>query len=175
MNCIKQAQEFGIGKKMRVAALLIQSTDIHALGLPVAQGIYYTESYYWDLNNRTRAWNDRIRKKTVNGIWPNMTQAGDYAATLHYLKAVADMGVEAAKKDGRAAVERMKRMPTDDDCFGPGTIRIDGRALHPVYLMQAKTPAESKQPWDLAKIVSVTPMDKGWRPLDQGGCPLVKS
>ena len=175
MNCIKQAQEFGTAKKMRVAALLIQSTDIHALGLPVAQGIYYTESYYWDLNNRTRAWNDRIRKKTVNGIWPNMTQAGDYAATLHYLKAVADMGVAAAKKDGRAAVDRMKKMPTDDDCFGPGRIRIHGRALHPVYLFQAKTPAESKQPWDLAKVISVTPMDQGWRPLDQGGCPQVKS
>ena len=123
MNCIKQAQEFGVGKKMRVAALLIQSSDIHALGLEMAQGIYWTESYYWDLNDRTRAWNDRIRKKTVNGIWPNMTQAGDYAATLHYLKAVADMGVKAAKADGRAAVARMKAMPTDDDCFGPGKIR----------------------------------------------------
>jgi branched-chain amino acid transport system substrate-binding protein len=175
MNCIKQAQEFGVGKKMRVAALLIQSTDIHGLGLEVAQGIYWTESYYWDINDRTRAWNDRIRKKTVNGVWPNMTQAGDYAVTLHYLKAVADMGIAAAKASGRAAVARMKAMPTDDDCFGPGKIRADGRALHPVYLLQAKTPAESKQSWDVAKLIHTTPLDEAWRPLDQGGCPLVKT
>jgi branched-chain amino acid transport system substrate-binding protein len=109
----------------------------------------------------------------VNGIWPNMTQAGDYGVTLHYLKAVADMGVAAAKADGRAAVERMKKMPTDDDCFGPGRIREDGRALHPVYLFRAKTPAESKQPWDVAKVIATTPADQAWRPLHEGGCPLV--
>lgn len=98
-----------------------------------------------DLNNRSHAWNDRVKGKTENGIWPNMTQAGDYGATFHYLKAVADMGVPAAKADGRAAIERMKRMPTDDDCIGPGRIREDGSALHPVYLFRAKKPSESKQ------------------------------
>ncbi len=172
-NCIKQAQEFGLMSSMRVVAMLIQSTDVKALGLATVGGLYYSESYYWDLNDRTRAWNDRVKSKTVNGIWPNMTQAGDYGVTLHYLKAVADMGVAAAKADGRAAVERMKKMPTDDDCFGPGRIREDGRALHPVYLFRAKTPAESKQPWDVAKVIATTPADQAWRPLHEGGCPLV--
>ena len=116
-----------------------------------------------------------MKSKTEHGAYPNMTQAGDYGATLHYLKVVADMGVPAAKADGRAVVERMKRMPTDDDAFGPGKIREDGRALHPVYLLQAKTPAESKNSWDVAKVIATTPADQAWRPLDQGGCPLVKS
>jgi len=174
-NCIKQAQEFGLMGKMKVAALLIQSTGVHALGLQTAQGLLYSESYYWDLNDRTRAWNARMKGKTPNGIWPNMTQAGDYGVTLHYLKAVNDMGVAAAKADGRAVVARMKAMPTDDDCFGPGRIREDGRALHPCYLFQAKTPAESKQEWDVAKVVATTPMEDAFRPLNEGGCPLVKA
>jgi branched-chain amino acid transport system substrate-binding protein len=174
-NCIKQAQEFGLMTKMKVAGLLIQSTGVHALGLQTAQGLLYSESYYWDLNDRTRAFNNRIKGKTPNGIWPNMTQAGDYGVTLHYLKAVNDMGVAAAKADGRAAVARMKAMPTDDDCFGPGRIREDGRALHPCYLFQVKTPAESKQPWDVAKVVATTPMEAAFRPLNEGGCPLVKA
>ncbi|MGA9865179.1 MAG: ABC transporter substrate-binding protein [Acetobacteraceae bacterium] len=175
-NCIKQAHEFGLmGGKIQIAALLIQSTGIHALGLPAAQGLRYSESHYWDLNDRTRAFNDRMKGKTANGIWPNMTQTGNYGAVLHYLKAASDMGIAAAKADGRAAVERMKAMPTDDDAFGPGKIRIDGRALHPVYLFEVKTPAESKQPWDVAKVIATTPMDQAFRPLSEGGCPLVKS
>ncbi len=174
-NCIKQAQEFGLMKSMKVAALLIQSTGVHALGLATCQGIRWSESYYWDLNDRTRAFNDRVKGKTPNGIYPNMTQAGDYAVTLHYLKAVADMGVAAAKADGRVVVERMKRMPTDDDAFGPGRIREDGRALHPVYLFEAKKPSESKGEWDVAKVLATTPMEDAFRPLSEGGCPLVKS
>ncbi|WP_158927170.1 ABC transporter substrate-binding protein [Acidisphaera sp. S103] len=174
-NCIKQAHEFGINNSMEVVAMLIQSNDVRALGLDAAQGLRWSESYYWDLNDRTRAWNNRVRTKTPNGLWPNMTQAGDYASTFHYLKAVGDMGVAAAKADGRAVVERMKAMPTDDDCFGPGKIRIDGRALHPVYLLEAKKPSESKQPWDVARVVATTPADEAWRPLSEGGCPLVKS
>jgi hypothetical protein len=174
-NCIKQAQEFGLMQSMRVVAMLIQSTDIKALGLATVGGLYYSESYYWDLNDRTRAWNERVRSKTVNGIWPNMTQAGNYGVTLHYLKADADMGVAAAKADGCAAVERMKKMPTDDDCFGPGRNREDGRALHPAYLFQAQTLAESKQPWDVAKVIATTPLEDAWRPLNEGGCPLVKA
>ncbi len=175
VNCIKQAQEFGIMGKMTVAAMLMQSTGVHALGLPTAQGLRYSESYYWDLNDRTRAFNSRIKGKTPNGIWPNMTQAGDYGVTLHYLKAVNDMGVAAAKADGRAAVARMKAMPTDDDCFGPGKIREDGRALHPCYLFEVKKPSESKQQWDVAKVIATTPMDEAFRPLNEGGCPLVKA
>ena len=174
-NCIKQATEFGIMGKMKVAALLIQSGDIRALGLETAQGLLYSESYYWDLNDRTRAFNDRIKGKTPNGIYPNMTQAGDYGVTLHYLKAVQDMGVAAAKADGRAVVARMKAMPTDDDCFGPGRIREDGRALHPVYLFQAKKPSESKGSWDVSKVIATTPMEEAFRPLNEGGCSLVKA
>ena len=174
-NCIKQAQEFGLMKTMKVAALLIQSTGVHSLGLATSQGLRWSESYYWDLNDRTRAFNDRVKTKTPNGIWPNMTQVGDYAVTLHYLKAVADMGVAAAKADGRAVVARMKAMPTDDDCFGPGRIRDDGRALHPCYLFEAKTPSESKQEWDVAKLLATTPMEDAFRPLSEGGCPLVKA
>ena len=174
-NCIKQAQEFGLMGKMKVAALLIQSTGVHALGLQTAQGLLYSESYYWDLNDRTRAWNARMKGKTPNGIWPNMTQAGDYGVTLHYLKAVNDMGVAAAKADGRAVVTRMKAMPTDDDCFGPGRIREDGRALHTVYLFEAKTPAESTQEWDVAKVLATTPMEEAFRPMNEGGCPLIKA
>ncbi len=174
-NCIKQAAEFGINQSMKLAALLMQSTVVHALGLEEAQGLRYSESYYWDLNERTRAFNARIKDKTPNGIWPNMTQVGDYAATLHYLKAVADMGMPAAKADGRAVVERMKAMPTDDDCFGKGRIRIDGRKIHPSYLFEAKKPSESKQPWDVAKMIATTPAEEAFRPLNEGGCPLVKS
>ena len=175
VNCIKQAQEFGIMGKMTVAAMLMQSTGVHALGLQTAQGLRYSESYYWDLNDRTRAFNSRIKGKTPNGIWPNMTQAGDYGVTLHYLKAANDMGVAAAKADGRAAVARMKAMPTDDDCFGQGKIREDGRALHPCYLFEVKKPSESKQQWDVAKVIATTPMDEAFRPLNEGGCPLVKA
>ncbi|MDR3536038.1 MAG: ABC transporter substrate-binding protein [Acetobacteraceae bacterium] len=174
-NCIKQAHEFGLPATMTLAALLIQVRGVRALGLEVAQGLRWSESYYWDLNDRTRAWNDRVRTKTPNGVWPNMTQAGDYGATLHYLKTVADMGVAEAKKDGVATVNRMKAMPTDDDCFGPGTIRADGRALHPVYLLEAKKPSESKHSWDVGKIIATTPADEAWRPLHEGGCPLIKS
>ncbi len=174
-NCIKQAQEFGVSQNMKIAALLMQSTVVHALGLEEAQGLRYSESYYWDLNDRTRAFNARIKDKTPNGIWPNMTQVGDYAATLHYLKAVADMGVAAAKADGRAVVDRMKAMPTDDDCFGKGYIRVDGRKIHPSYLFEAKKPSESKQPWDVAKVIATTPAEEAFRPLNEGGCPLVKS
>jgi branched-chain amino acid transport system substrate-binding protein len=104
-----------------------------------------------------------------------MTQAGNYGAVLHYLKAVADMGVAAAKADGRAAVARMKAMPTDDDCFGAGRIREDGRALHPCYLLEAKKPSDSKQQWDVAKVLATKPMDEAFRPLNEGGCPLVKA
>jgi branched-chain amino acid transport system substrate-binding protein len=174
-NCIKQAHEFGITKTMKLAALLIQVRGVRALGLEAAEGLRWSESYYWDLNDRTRAWNDRVKGKTPNGVWPNMTQAGDYGVTLHYLKTVADMGVAAAKVDGRVVVDRMKAMPTDDDCFGPGKIRIDGRALHPVYLLEAKKPSESKHSWDVAKVIATTPMDEAFRPLNEGGCPLVRS
>lgn len=174
-NAIKQAHEFGLTKTMKIAALLIQVRGVRALGLDVADGMRWSESYYWDLNDRTRAWNDRVKGKTPNGVWPNMTQAGDYGATLHYLKTVNDMGVAAAKADGRAVVARMKKMPTDDDCFGPGRIREDGRAIHPVYLLEAKKPSESKHSWDIANIVATTPMEEAFRPMSEGNCPMIKA
>lgn len=174
INCIKQAQEFGLTSSMKIAAMLFYNSNVHALGLETAQGLLLTESFYWDLNDRTRAFMARIRDKTPNQ-WPNMVQAGCYASVLHYLKAVADLGVPAAKADGRAVVARMKAIPTDDDCFGAGTIRPDGRKLHPSYLFQAKTPAESKGGWDGLKLVATTPADQAFRPLSEGGCSLLKS
>jgi branched-chain amino acid transport system substrate-binding protein len=172
VNCIKQVHEFGLQQQMQVASMLAALTTVHAIGLDIAQGLHLTETFYWDLNDRTRAFMNRVRPKTPNN-WPNMFHAGNYAATLHYLKAVADLGVPAAKADGRAVVARMKAIPTDDDCFGKGYIREDGRKIHPSYLFQVKTPAESKQEWDLYKLVATTPADQAFRPLSEGGCPLV--
>jgi branched-chain amino acid transport system substrate-binding protein len=173
VNSIKQAGEFGVaGGGTRLAGLLVFISDVHALGLPVAKGLILTESFYWDLNDRTRAFTTRVLPKTA-GARPGMGQAGCYAGTLHYLKTVAAMGAAAAKTSGAATVTQMKAMPTDDDAFGPGSIRADGRALHPAYLFQVKTPEESKAPWDYYKLISTTPMDQAFRPLADGGCPLV--
>ena len=174
INCIKQAHEFGLNNSMKIAAMLFYNSNVHALGLETAQGLLLTESYYWDLNDRTRKFQARIHDKTPNQ-WPNMVQAGDYASTLHYLKAVKDMGLAAAKADGRAAVARMKAMPTDDDCFGPGKIRDDGRKLTPSYLFQAKAPSESQGGWDGLKLVATTPADQAFRPESEGKCTMVKS
>ncbi len=174
VNCIKQAHEFGVGGKgTRVAALLCYSTDIHAVGLDIAQGLILSGSFDWNLNDRTRAWMTRIKPQVT--LWPNMAQAGGYASTLHYLKAAADLGPAAAKADGAATVARMKAMPTDDDCFGKGVIREDGRKIHPCYLFQVKTPAESRGEWDLLKPIAVTPAEEAFRPLSEHACPLVKA
>ena len=124
---------------MQIAAMLLLISDVHALGLEAAQGLALTNTYYWDLNDRTRAFNDRVKAKTPTN-WPGMLHAGCYAGSLHYFKAVHDMGLAAARADGVAAITRMKAMPTDDDCFGPGTIRADGRKLHPSYLWEVRRP-----------------------------------
>jgi branched-chain amino acid transport system substrate-binding protein len=174
INCIKQAKEFGLTKSMKIAALAMWNPDVRAVGLETAQGLVLTETYYWNLNDRTRAFMERIKPKTPD-LWPNAIQAGCYGATLHYLKVVADMGVAEAKKDGAATMARMKAMPTDDDCFGPGRIREDGRKLTPAYLFQVKTPEESTSPWDVSKVIATTPADQAFRPLSEGGCPLVHS
>ena len=173
-NCIKQAHEFGLNRSMTFVSLLTYDTDVRVLGLEVAQNLMTTQAYYWDLNDRTRAFNARVRPKSPE-LWPNMANAGIYAQTLHYLKAVADMGVPAAKADGAAVIARMKAMPTDDDCFGPGRIREDGRKLHPAYLMQVKTPAESRQRYDLLKLLATVPPEEAFRPLAEGACPLVRT
>src|SRR6202012_3701792 len=126
-----------------------------------------TLTYYWDLNDRTRAFNNRVRPK-VGNLWPNMANAGIYSSTLHYLKAVTDMDWQQAKTNGAAVIARMKAMPTDDDAFGHGTIREDGRKLFPAYLMQVKSPAESKGPYDVLKLVDTIPADQAARPLSAG-------
>jgi branched-chain amino acid transport system substrate-binding protein len=175
VNAIKQAGEFGItAKGVKLAGLLVFISDVHALGLQTAHGIVVSNTFYWDRDDRTRAFSKRLQPQ-IGDARAGMGQAGCYAGTLHYLKAVAAMGVAEAKKSGAATVARMKTMPTDDDCFGAGTIRIDGRCLHPVYLYEVKAPAESKYPWDYYKLLATTPADQGFRPLDAGGCPLVHS
>jgi branched-chain amino acid transport system substrate-binding protein len=172
INTIKQAKEFGI--KMQLAGLLLFISDVHSLGLDVAQGIVLTDSFYWDMNDRARAFSNRLTPK-IGGARPTMVQAGVYSSTLHYLKTATAMGIDQAKVSGAATVGRMKAMPTDDDCFGPGSIREDGRKIHPSYLWEVKSPADSKGPWDYYKLVATTPADQAFRPLDKGGCSLVKA
>jgi branched-chain amino acid transport system substrate-binding protein len=176
INCIKQAAEFGITRRgVRLAGLLVFITDVHALGLQAAQGLALTESFYWDLNDRTRALTTRVRPSMPANAPPTMAQAGCYAGALHYLKTVKDMGVAAAKADGAAVVARMKAMPTNDDAFGEGVIRPDGRKIHPVYLFEVKKPEESRGAWDYYKVLQTVPADQAFRPLNEGGCSLVRS
>ncbi len=169
INSIKQASEFGITKGgQSLAGMLMFITDVHSLGLNTAQGLIFTTTFYWDMNDQTRAWTKRFVAGS-GGKYPTMVQAGVYASVLHYLKAI-----EAAKTDdGLKVVAKMKELPTDDTLFGKGTIRADGRKLHPAYLMEVKKPAESKGPWDLLKVRATIPADQAFRPIDQGDCPLV--
>src|SRR5467141_1037474 len=169
-NAIKQAAEFGIVKGgQNLAGLLVFLTDVHGLGLNNAQGLILTESFYWDYNDQTRAFAKRFAAAD-RGIHPTMVHAGVYAGVLHYLKAV-----EALKSDdGTKVIQKMKEIPTDDPLFGKGTIRVDGRKIHPAYLVEVKKPSESKAPWDYYKIRATIPADQAFRPLDRGGCELVK-
>jgi len=171
VNTIKQAQEFGIGAKMQLAGLLVFISDVHSMGLPVAQGLALTNSFYWDLNDRTRAFSGRLKPKSP-ARRPTMMQAGVYSSVLHYLKVASAMGVVQAKQDGAATVVQLKATPTGDDAFGSGKFRVDGRKIHPSYFWEVKTPAESKGPWDYYKPVGSTPADQAFRPLDKGGCAL---
>jgi branched-chain amino acid transport system substrate-binding protein len=175
INCIKQAAEFGITRRgVKLASMLMFLPDVHALGLQTAQGLVCTETFYWDLNDRTRAFARRAR--ALAGQVPlGMSQAGEYSATLHYLKAVADLGAAQAKADGRAVVARMKAMPTDDDAFGPGRVRDDGRKLHPAYLFEVKRPEESRGAFDYYKLLQTTPAEEAFRPAAEGGCALARS
>ena len=169
-NAIKQGAEFGIVKGgQNFAGLLVFLTDVHALGLQTAQGLVFTETFYWDLNDRTRAFAKRFAERN-RGIHPTMIHAGVYAGVTHYLKAV-----EALKSDdGTKVIAKMKEIPTDDPLFGKGTVRADGRKIHPAYLVEVKKPAESKAPWDYYKIRATIPAEQAFRPIDQGECPLVK-
>ena len=173
VNSVKQAAEFGANKKMRIAPMLMFITDVHALGLDIAAGLTLTESFYWDLNDRTRAFTKRVLPKTPDN-YPNQAHASSYSSTLHYLKTVADMGVAEAKKSGAATVARMKKMPTDDDAFGAGSIREDGRGVFPAYLFQVKSKAESNGAWDLYKLLATTPGPQAIRPIGEGGCKFIQ-
>jgi branched-chain amino acid transport system substrate-binding protein len=172
INSIKQASEFGIVKGgQSLAGLLVFATDVNALGLATAQGLVLTETFYWDLNDATRAWTKRWHaERNAPGKYPAMNQAGVYAGTLHYLKAVIALKSGA---DGKAVVAKMKEMPTDDPLFGKGTIRADGRKLHPAYLFEVKKPDESKYPGDFYKLRATIPANEAFRPLNEGNCPLV--
>ena len=170
INSIKQASEFGITQSgQNLAGLLVFLTDVHGLGLQIAQGLILTETFYWDLNDSTRAWTKRFVEKS-GGKYPTMVQAGVYASILHYLKAIAASKTD----DGTKTIARMKEMPTDDPLFGKGTIRADGRKIHPAYLFEVKKPAESKGPYDYYKLRTTIPADQAFRPLSEGNCPLVK-
>ena len=171
-NSVKQAAEFKIGGKQKIVALIFDLQSVPALGLNTAQGLVAVNAFYWDTNDQTREWSKRFQERHAKKMMPNHMHAGVYAAVLHYLKAVDKVG---SPSDGAAVVAAMKAMPTDDPLFGTGTIRADGRKIHPMYLLEVKTPAESKGEWDAFKIVQTIPADKAFRPLNEGGCPLVKN
>ncbi len=174
VNFVKQAHEFGLDKSARIAAMTGFVTDVLAIGVPIAQGMMITENFYWDLNDRTRAWTARMKPHLPPTVIPNSLDAGDYAGPLHYLKAVKELGVAQAKASGRDTVAMMKKLPTDDDCFGPGLIRADGRKIHPAYLFQVKKPDEVHGFGDVYRLAYTTPADQAFRPLVGGRCPLVK-
>ena len=169
INSIKQAAEFGIvagGQKL--AGLLIFISDVHSLGLQTAQGLQLTESFYWDQDDQTRAWSKKFFDKT--GKEPTMAQAGDYSSTMNYLQAVKALG----SKDPEKVMAKMRETPINDFMTRDAKLRIDGRVIRDMYLLEVKKPSESKAEWDYYKQLQVIPADQAFRPLDQGGCPLVK-
>src|SRR3979411_1388550 len=172
-NAIKQASEFGIvagGQKL--AALLLFINDVHSLGLKTAQGLTFTESFYWDMNDQTRAWSKKFATQSKTGSMPSMAVAGLYSGVLHYLKTLETMGGNS--HDGAQVVAKMKELPTDDTLFGKGTIRADGRKMLAAYLFEVKKPEESKYPWDYYKLVATIPAEEAARPLSESECPLTK-
>src|SRR5215469_10191505 len=170
VNSIKQAGEFNLGAQQKIVALIFDLQSVPALGLKTAQGITALNAFYWDLNDQTRAWSKRYQERHPKKDMPNHMQAGVYSATLAYLRAVDKVG---SSTDGRAVVAAMKQSPVDDALFGHVTIRPDGRAVHPMYLLQVKTPDEAKDKWDVFKVTATIPAEQAFRPLGDGGCPLV--
>jgi branched-chain amino acid transport system substrate-binding protein len=169
-NALKQAFEFGLMKGgQKLIALLLEITDVHSLGLKDAQGLILTEAFYWDRDDETRAFSKRFLDKV--GHMPTMIQAGLYSATMHYLKAIEAIGTDEAPK----VMEQMRATPINDFFARNGKIRIDGRMVHDMYLFEVKKPEESKGEWDLYKLLATVPGDEAFRPLDKGGCPLVKT
>jgi branched-chain amino acid transport system substrate-binding protein len=172
-NAIKQAAEFGIvAGGQKPAALLLFLTDVHSLGLKTAQGLTFTESFYWDLNDQTRAWSKRFAASANKNAMPSMVQAGNYAMVLHYLKALEALG--GNPHDGAKVVAKMKEIPTDDPLFGKGPLRVDGRRIIPAYLFEVKKPDESKYPWDYYKLIATISPEDAAKPLESSECPLVK-
>jgi branched-chain amino acid transport system substrate-binding protein len=171
INSIKQAAEFGlVSGGQSLAGLLVFASDVAALGLPTAQGLVLTETWYWDLNDASRAWTKRWQAERPGKI-PTMVHAGVYSSVLHYLKAVEALKADG---DGRAVVAKMKELPTDDPLFGKGVVRADGRKIHDAYLFEVKKPSESKYPGDFYKTRATIPAAEAFRPLKEGGCPLVQ-
>jgi branched-chain amino acid transport system substrate-binding protein len=171
INSIKQAAEFGIVKGgQSLAGLLVFASDVAALGLPTAQGLILTETWYWDMNDANRAWTKRWQQER-QGKWPTMIHAGVYSGITHYLKAA--VALKGNVSDGKAVVAQMKSMPTDDPLFGKGMIRPDGRKVHPAYLLEVKKPSDSKYPGDFYNVRATIPADQAFRPLKEGNCPLV--
>ncbi|WP_257164606.1 ABC transporter substrate-binding protein [Bradyrhizobium sp. SRS-191] len=172
-NSIKQAAEFGITKGgQKLAALLLFLTDVKSIGLDIAQGLNFTETFYWDMNDQTRAFSDRFAKRMKNGAPPTMVQAGVYAGLMHYFKALEALGENP--HDGVKVVDKMKSIPTEDALFGKGEIQPNGRTIHTAYLFEVKKPSESKGPWDLYKLVGSVPGDQAFTPLDKSACALLK-
>ena len=169
INSLKQAAEFKLGEKHMLTGLIFDVNGVPALGLPAAQGLLAVDPFYWDTNDATRAWSRRFQARHPQKNMPNDMQAGVYAGTLHYLKAVDKVG---SPSDGRAVVAAMKSMPTDDALFGKGVIRQDGRKMHPMHLFEVKKPAESKADWDYYKLIGTIPAEQAFRPLAEGGCKL---
>ncbi|WP_027535194.1 ABC transporter substrate-binding protein [Bradyrhizobium sp. WSM3983] len=172
-NTIKQAAEFGIVKGgQKLAALLLFLTDVKAIGLETAQGLNFTETFYWDMNDQTRAFSKRFSARMKNSAPPTMVQAGVYAGVRHYLKALDALG--GNPHDGAKIVEKMKSMPTEDDLFGKGEIQPNGRTIHNAYLFEVKKPSESKGPWDFYKLVGTVSGDQAFTPLSESKCALLK-
>jgi len=169
INCLKQAAEFKLAPKQLLTGLIFDVNGVQPLGLQAAQGLLAIDPFYWDMNEGTRSWSRRFQQLHPQKNMPNDMQAGVYASTLHYLKAVDKVG---SASDGRAVVAAMKSIPTDDPLFGKGTIRQDGRKMHPMYLFEVKRPDESKGPWDYYKLLSTIPAEQAFRPLGEGGCKL---
>jgi branched-chain amino acid transport system substrate-binding protein len=170
-NTLKQAAEFGLTEKFQMPSFVFNPNNARAIGLRAAQGVLAAAPFYWDANDATREFSQRYQQRHPRKMMPNDMQAGVYSATIHYLKAVSATNDAA---DGKAVVAKMKEMPTDDPLFGQGTIRPDGRKIHPVNLYEVKKPAESKGEWDNFKLLTTIPADEAFRPLAEGACPLVK-
>jgi branched-chain amino acid transport system substrate-binding protein len=169
INAIKQAGEFGIvAGGQNLAAIVMFISDVHSLGLKLAHGLIITEAYYWDLNDRTREFGRRFFERMKR--MPTMNQAATYSATLHYLKAVQAAGT----KETRPVMAKMRATPVRDAFTDNGVLREDGRMVHSMFLFEVKKPEESKAPWDYYKVLAEVPPDQAFRPLNEGGCPLVK-